>query len=71
MATGTVKWFNNAKGWGFILPEEGGEDIFVHYSSVEGTGFKKLTAGQAVSFKVEKGQRGLHAVKVEPLEIAE
>jgi cold shock protein len=68
MAAGTVKWFNNAKGWGFILPEVGGEDIFVHYSSVQGAGFKKLIAGQSVSFEVEKGERGLHAINVVALE---
>lgn len=65
MAIGEVKWFNNAKGWGFIVSEEtGGEDIFVHFSSIEGTGYKTLTAGQAVDFKIEKGQRGLHAINV-------
>ena len=68
MATGTVKWFNNAKGWGFIDPNEGNEDVFVHFSSVQGTGFKSLTAGQTVSFSVERGERGLHATDVIPLE---
>jgi len=61
MATGTVKWFNNAKGWGFIEPEGGGEDIFVHFSAIEGTGYKTLVAGQPVSFSVHQGERGLHA----------
>jgi CspA family cold shock protein len=64
MATGEVKWFNNAKGWGFIIPEGGGEDIFVHFSSIDGTGYKTLTAGQNVNFQVEKGNRGLHASNV-------
>lgn len=64
MATGEVKWFNNAKGWGFIIPEGGGEDIFVHFSSIDGTGYKTLTAGQQVNFEIEKGNRGLHASNV-------
>jgi CspA family cold shock protein len=72
MATGEVKWFNNAKGWGFIVPEGGGEDIFVHYSSVTGTGYKTLVAGQPVSFELAKGERGAHATNVAALnEIAE
>ncbi len=70
MATGEVKWFNNAKGWGFILPEEGGTDIFVHFSAVQGTGYKSLVAGQTVSFDVIKGDRGLHASNVTVLEEA-
>ena len=64
MATGIVKWFNNAKGWGFIVPEGGGEDIFVHFSAIQGTGYKTLSPGQAVSFSIEKGNRGLHANEV-------
>ncbi len=64
MARGEVKWFNNAKGWGFIVPEGGGEDIFVHFSAIEGTGYKTLIAGQVVSFELEKGERGPHAAKV-------
>jgi cold shock protein len=75
MATGEVKWFNNAKGWGFIVPEGGGDDIFVHFSSVQGTGYKTLVAGQMVNFDLEKGERGLHASNVtalsEELELAE
>ena len=61
MAIGTVKWFSNAKGWGFIEPTTGGEDIFVHFSSIQATGFRTLTAGQTVSFDIERGERGLHA----------
>ena len=61
MATGEVKWFNNAKGWGFIIPEGGGEDIFVHFSAIQGTGYKTLVPGQAVSYDLEKGERGYHA----------
>lgn len=66
MATGEVKWFNNAKGWGFIVPEQGGDDIFVHFSAIEGggDGYKTLLAGQNVSFNLENGERGLHATNV-------
>ena len=67
MATGEVKWFNNAKGWGFIMPEGGGEDIFVHFSAIHGTGYKTLVPGQQVNFELEKGDRGLHASNVIPL----
>lgn len=72
MARGEVKWFNNAKGWGFIIPEGGGEDIFVHFSSIHGTGYKTLIPGQAVNYEVGNGERGLHASNVVALnEIAE
>jgi CspA family cold shock protein len=72
MATGEVKWFNNAKGWGFIVPEGSDEDIFVHFSSIQGTGYKTLTAGQNVNFTLQKGERGLHAMEVTPIdELAE
>jgi len=64
MATGEVKWFNNAKGWGFIIPEGGGEDIFVHFSAIHGTGYKTLTPGQQVNYDLVKGERGLHAANV-------
>ncbi len=64
MARGEVQWFNNAKGWGFIIPEGGGEDIFVHFSSIQGTGYKTLTPGQAVTYEVENGEGGLHASNV-------
>ncbi|GGI90137.1 cold-shock protein [Legionella impletisoli] len=67
MATGEVKWFNNAKGWGFIVPEGGGDDIFVHFSAIQGTGYKTLVAGQTVNFDVERGERGLHAANVTAL----
>jgi CspA family cold shock protein len=67
MARGEVKWFNNAKGWGFIVPENGGDDIFVHFSAIPGTGYKTLLAGQTVSFDLEKGERGLHATNVTAL----
>jgi CspA family cold shock protein len=64
MARGEVKWFNNAKGWGFIVPEGGGDDIFVHFSAIYGTGYKTLIAGQIVNFDPEKGERGIHAANV-------
>ncbi len=64
MATGKVKWFNNAKGYGFILPESGGEDLFAHYSSIEMDGYKTLKAGQDVDFDVVEGPKGYHAVNI-------
>ena len=64
MATGTVKWFNNAKGYGFILPDDGGEDLFAHYSSIEMEGYKTLKAGQSVSFDTIGGDKGLHASNI-------
>ena len=66
MSTGTVKWFNDAKGFGFIVPEEGGEDVFVHHSNIQGTGFKSLAEGQTVSFDMEQGQKGWSATNVLP-----
>ena len=66
MTTGTVKWFNDAKGFGFIVAEENGEDVFVHHSNIEGTGFKSLAEGQSVSFEMEQGQKGWSATKVLP-----
>lgn len=66
MTTGTVKWFNDAKGFGFIVAEENGEDVFVHHSNIEGTGFKTLAEGQTVSFEMEQGQKGWSATKVLP-----
>ncbi len=57
MATGTVKWFNNAKGFGFICPEGGGEDIFAHYSTIQMEGYKTLKAGQAVNFELQQGPK--------------
>lgn len=68
MSTGQVKWFNNAKGFGFILPDGGGGDLFVHYSSIGMEGYKTLKAGQAVSFDIVEGPKGLHAANIVPLE---
>ncbi len=64
MAIGKVKWFNNAKGYGFILPDDGGEDLFAHYSSIEMDGYKTLKAGQEVQFDVLEGPKGLHATNI-------
>ena len=64
MPTGTVKWFNNAKGYGFILADEGGEDLFAHYSAIKMDGYKTLKAGQQVAFEITKGDKGLHAVNI-------
>jgi CspA family cold shock protein len=68
MANGTVKWFNNAKGYGFIRPEAGGEDIFAHYSTITMEGYRSLKAGQEVSFEITEGDKGLHATRIEALD---
>jgi len=64
MATGTVKWFNDSKGFGFISPEGGGEDLFAHFSSIQANGFKTLKEGQKVSFDVTKGPKGQQASNI-------
>jgi len=66
MATGTVKWFNESKGFGFISPSDGSADVFVHFSAIKGSGFKTLAEGQQVSYDVEKGPKGLQATNVTP-----
>lgn len=68
MYTGMVKWFNNAKGYGFILSEEGGGDIFAHYSAIDMDGYKTLKAGQSVCFETEQGPKGLHAIQIQAAE---
>ena len=67
MAQGTVKWFNAEKGYGFIAPEDGSADLFVHYSSIEGSGFKSLDENQRVEFEVGEGQKGPQAQAVRAL----
>ena len=66
MATGTVKWFNDAKGFGFISPSDGSADVFVHFSAVQGDGFRSLAEGQAVTYEVEDGPKGPQASAVVP-----
>ncbi|GIU85008.1 MAG: putative cold shock protein A [Acidimicrobiales bacterium] len=67
MQTGTVKFFNNEKGYGFIVPDDGGADVFVHYSNIEGAGFRTLTEGQKVEFEIGPGRKGDEARNVRPL----
>ena len=67
MATGTVKWFNDAKGFGFISPQGGGEDLFAHFSAIQGDGFKTLKEGQQVSYDEAKGPKGMQATNIRPL----
>jgi CspA family cold shock protein len=67
MATGTVKWFSDDKGFGFITPDEGDTDLFVHHSGIAGAGFRSLQEGAKVSYDEEPGDKGLKAVNVQPL----
>lgn len=67
MQTGVVKWFNNAKGYGFILPDEGEGDVFAHFSCIEMEGYKTLKAGQLVSFTITQGPKGLHASDIKTI----
>jgi len=64
MSTGTVKWFNDSKGFGFIQPADGTDDVFVHFSTIQGEGYKSLSEGQSVEFEVENGPKGLQASNV-------
>jgi cold shock protein len=67
MATGTVKWFNDSKGYGFITPAEGGEDLFAHHTAIQMSGFKTLKEGQKVEFEVKRGPKGLQAANIKPI----
>ena len=67
MQNGTVKWFNDAKGFGFIAPEDGSADVFVHYSAIASTGFRSLQEGQRVSYEVVQGPKGAQASGVQPV----
>lgn len=67
MATGVVKWFNNEKGYGFITPDEGGADLFAHFSSIQTDGFKTLADNQKVEFEVTQGDKGPQASNIKPL----
>ncbi|QFT54746.1 cold shock domain-containing protein CspD [Microbulbifer sp. THAF38] len=71
MPTGTVKWFNNAKGYGFILADEGGEDLFAHYSAIQMEGYRTLKAGQQVTFDIVRGDKGYHAANISTATAAE
>lgn len=65
--TGTVKWFNEGKGFGFIAPDDGSKDLFAHFSEIQGGGFKTLSEAQRVQFEVTQGQKGLQASKINPV----
>ena len=65
MITGTVKWFNDSKGYGFITPEDGSKDVFVHHSAIQGGGFKSLSEGQRVTLDIEQGSKGPSAANVQ------
>ncbi|HSW15205.1 MAG TPA: cold-shock protein [Solimonas sp.] len=67
VSTGTVKWFNESKGFGFITPDGGGEDLFAHFREIQGTGFKTLKEGQKVQYEVRRGPKGLQAAAIKPL----
>lgn len=67
MATGIVKWFNEAKGFGFITPDDGGEDIFAHFSEIQASGYKSLKEHQRVEFEVTRGPKGMKAAAIRPL----
>ncbi len=68
MATGTVKWFSSKKGFGFIVPDDGGEDLFVHHSNIDMSGYRTLQDGQRVSYEPAQGRKGMEATKVQAVE---
>lgn len=67
MQSGTVKWFDSKKGFGFITPRDGSDDVFVHYSTIESTGYKQLVDGQSVQFEAARGKKGMAATRVVPV----
>jgi CspA family cold shock protein len=67
MSTGTVKWFNDAKGFGFITPDDGGKDLFAHHTAIQMSGFKSLKEGQKVSFEVQNGPKGPNAANIKAI----
>jgi len=67
VATGTVKWFNDAKGFGFITPADGGEDLFAHFKEIQGSGFRSLAEGQQVEYVANRGPKGMQATQIRPL----
>jgi cold shock CspA family protein len=67
MSTGTVKWFNDTKGFGFIKPDDGGEDLFAHFSEIQGAGFKTLKENQKVEFEIKTGPKGKQAAAIKPI----
>ena len=67
MAQGTVKWFNDQKGFGFVTPDDGSADVFAHHSAIQGDGYKSLTEGQKVEFETEQGEKGPRAANIRPV----
>ena len=67
VSTGTVKWFNDAKGFGFITPTEGDEDLFAHFKEIQGSGFRSLTEGQRVEYVAQRGPKGMQATQIRPV----